>query len=379
MSERGALLLTGATGFVGMELLARALERSEQPVRVLVRASSDEEAQCRIDGVLRSLVPEPPPPGRVVALAGDLEAPGVGLSEPATAQLADEVTTVVHCAASVSFALPLPESRAVNVDGTRRKLELARVCASAGDGLDRFAYVSTAYVSGRHRGVFGPADLDRGQRFRNPYECSKQEAEALVRRAGEHLPVQVFRPSIVVGDRRTGWTNSFNVIYQPLRAFSRGMYSVLPGRLDAPVDVVPVDYVADAIWTLTRQPFSSPETHLLVSGEQAATVGELAELASGYFGRPAPRVVDPVVFRLAIAPRIRRRGGSLARAVLEHSSVYFPYFQVETWFDDSATRDALRPHGVRAAPLCAYFNRLAAFAVSARWGKRTLTRAQALG
>jgi long-chain acyl-CoA synthetase len=258
-------------------------------------------------------------------------------------------------------------------------LDLARRCAAAGDGLERFAYVSTAYVAGRHRGVFGPADLDRAQRFRNPYERSKYEAEALVRDAGTELGVQVFRPSIVVGDRQTGWTSSFNVLYQPLRAFSRGMYSVLPGRLDAPVDVVPVDYVADAIWTLTRQPFRSAETHLLVSGDQAATVGELAELASGYFGKPAPRVVDPVFFRLAVAPRLRRRGGALTRAVLDHSAVYFPYFRVETWFDDSATRAALRPHGIGPTPLRGYFGRLADFAVCSRWGKRPLTRAQTLG
>ena len=92
-------------------------------------------------------------------------------------------------------------------------------------------YISTAYVAGCHRGVFGEDDLDVGQRFRNAYEQSKFEAERLVRAAGAGgLPVTIARPSIVVGDRHSGWTASFNVLYSPLRALARGAYPILPAR-----------------------------------------------------------------------------------------------------------------------------------------------------
>ncbi len=372
-SEQGALLLTGATGFVGAELLARLVPGSPRTVYALVRAGGDAAAQARIDAVATDCFGAPDP--RVVGVPSDLTAPGLGLAGRWANRLAAEVTTVVHCAASVSFSMPLDESRLINVEGTRRILALARRCS----GLERVAYVSTAYVGGRHRGVFSERDLDRGQRFRNPYEQSKQEAEVLVRAAGDELPVQVFRPSIVVGDRRTGWTSSFNVLYQPLRAFSRGMYAVLPGRMKAPVDVVPVDYVADGICALMRDraPLPGrPETFNLTSGGEAATVGELTDLASGYFDREPPRIVDPVLWRWVMEPMLRSRAPAATRAVLEHSGVFFPYFSVETWFDDAATRARLRRHGITASSLPTYLPKLLDFAVATRWGKKLPARTE---
>ena len=90
-------------------------------------------------------------------------------------------------------------------------------------------YVSTAYVAGDRRGLAREAELDVGQGFRNAYEQSKHEAERLVWSRRERLPVTIVRPSIVVGERGTGWTASFNVVYGPLRAFASGTYPRAPG------------------------------------------------------------------------------------------------------------------------------------------------------
>src|SRR5207248_9490481 len=170
--------------------------------------------------------------------------PQLGLDAARRDWLAERTARVVHCAASVSFTLPLEESRAINVEGTRRMLDLGELCVRRG-GLDCFTHVSTAYVAGTHPGRFSEDDLDVGQGFRNAYEQSKFEAELLVRERSPSVPVQVVRPSIVVGDSTTGWTPAFNVLYMPLRAFARGAYPAIPARRSAPVDVVPVDYVAD--------------------------------------------------------------------------------------------------------------------------------------
>jgi nucleoside-diphosphate-sugar epimerase len=91
--------------------------------------------------------------------------------------------------------------------------------------------------------------------------------------AGAGLPVTVLRPSIIVGERDSGWTQSFNVLYWPLRAFSRGAYAALPARRDAPVDVVPVDYVADAIFELSQAPEAEGVTYHLTAGANATSVG----------------------------------------------------------------------------------------------------------
>ena len=152
---------------------------------------------------------------------------------------------IVHCAASVSFDLSLEQARAINVEGTRRMLELAGRAQELGV-LERYAQVSTAYVAGTHAGRFSECDLDVGQSFHNSYEQSKFESEQLVRsRPG--LPFTILRPSIVVGDRHSGWTSAFNVLYWPLRALARGLFPAVPAIASAPVDVVSIDYVADGI------------------------------------------------------------------------------------------------------------------------------------
>src|SRR4051812_18877087 len=261
------VLLTGATGFVGMALLARYLEGSDRPVYALVRAADDSRAGERMKDVLTDLFGEAKgaQEDRLVAVPGDVEAPGLGLAPEDREALAGRVRDIVHAAASVSFDLALDDSRRINVDGPRRMLELAELCQESG-GLRSFSYISTAYVAGTHRGEFGEDQLDVGQRFRNPYERSKFEAERLVREYAGRLPLRIFRPSIVVGEEATGWTTSFNVLSTPLKAFARDLLPILPAKRRAPVDVVPVDYVADAVFALSDRRVNGAETYNLVAG-----------------------------------------------------------------------------------------------------------------
>src|SRR5436305_3777817 len=222
------IFLTGATGFVGMELLARYLEGTDREVFALVRGRDDAEADARLRATVGRILPDAGLyADRLVAVRGDVTQPGLGLSDRRRAAIACEVGEIVHSAASVSFSLPLPESRAINVEGTRRMLEFAELCSRCG-GLRRLSYVSTADVAGHRRGTFGEADLDGGQTCLNPYEQTKFEAERMVRTNMTRLPIQVFRPSIVVGEQASGWTPAFNVIYWPLRAFAKGAYAALP-------------------------------------------------------------------------------------------------------------------------------------------------------
>jgi thioester reductase-like protein len=358
----GDVLITGATGFVGMEVLARYLERSDRRVVALIRARDDEGARARLGAVLANLFGERHVPRyarRIEAVAAELTAPGLGLARARRDALASRVTTIVHSAASVSFTLPLADARAINLDGTRRMLEFASLACDRG-GLDRYGHVSTAYVAGRHSGRFAECDLDLGQAFNNSYERSKFEAEQLVR-ASAGIPFTIMRPSIVVGDQRSGWTSAFNVLYWPLRAFSRGLFTTVPGVPSAPVDVVSIDYVADAIYELSAGS-ATGETYHLTAGVKASTIGEIAQLASRYFRRPVPEFAS------------LRAGGS---EEFEHGRAYFPYFSTGARFDDALTRARLEPAGIRVTPLDDYLDRLLDFATRSRWGKRPISRMQA--
>jgi thioester reductase-like protein len=370
------VLLTGATGFLGMELLARYLERSDRTVYALVRGADAREASARVANTLRSLFGAGHPFGkRVVAVRGDVTHAGLGLRANKRDQLADRVDEIVHSAASVSFELELEATRAINVDGTQRVLEFARHCQSRG-GLRRLSHISTAYVAGEHSGRFTEEDLNVGQRFRNAYEQSKFEAELLVGSYRGWLPITVVRPSIIVGECDSGWTASFNVLYWPLRAFSRGAYRALPARRDAPVDVVSVDFVADATFALSRVPEAQGATYHLTAGADASSVGELIELACARFGRPAPRLIAPGVYRNLVHPLlVAGSRDERQRRALTRSEVYFPYFAIGATYDDRRSRLVLRRAGIAPTPLCQYFDRLVEFALAADWGRRPIARA----
>jgi nucleoside-diphosphate-sugar epimerase len=192
-------------------------------------------------------------------------------------------------------------------------------------------------------------------------------------RAHGGLPTTILRPSIVVGDRRSGWTAAFNVLYWPLRAFARGLYAAVPAIPSAPVDVVSIDYVADAIYDLSTGPGGVGETYHLTAGVHASSIAELAELASRYFDRPPPKVLAPAEFA-----SLAERATGVRRSALEESQVLFPYFAIRTVFDDARARARLEPAGIRVSPLPDYLERLLDFATRTRWGKRPLSRAAAL-
>jgi thioester reductase-like protein len=374
-TETGTLL-TGGTGFLGGEVLARLLERDDAPVYVLVRAADDDQAQARLRTLVCSLLGEDSHAlDRAIAVRGDVTQAWLGMGSARRDWLAERVGRVIHCAASVSSTLGLDESRAINVDGTRRVIELAQLCARR-SRLDAFVHVSTAYVAGTHPGSFGEADLDVHQGFRNAYERTKFEAERMIRKRGPELPVQVVRPSIVVGDSATGWTPAFNVLYAPMKAFSRGAYPAIPARRSSPVDVVPVDYVADSILALVGRPGT---TYHLTASERASSVGELIELGSAAASQRRPRVVPPTLYRRLIHPVLLRQGSESRRRALRRSEVYFPYFAMRTRYDNEAARGALGPLGIEVPPLPTYFNRLLEYATAAEWGRRPVPRHEAIG
>jgi nucleoside-diphosphate-sugar epimerase len=308
-----SILVTGATGFVG-SVVARRLVAEGEDVVGLVRGDP-----ARL-------------PFGVRRLSGDLSK----AIEPPS-----DVDAVVHCAASVSFTLPLEEARAVNVAGTQRVLDAAARLPR----LERFVHVSTAFVAGTCVGAFGEDDWDVGQDFRNTYEQTKHEAEEVVRESG--LPARIVRPSIVVGDSATGWTSSFNVLYAPLQAFSRGLVRRVPADPHAVLDVVPVDHVADVIIAALREPGDG--TLHAVSADRATTARELAELAAAAFGRPAPEF-DPEA------------------ETLPGLDQYFPYFSVGTRF----TADRSRSLGLAPPALPEYFDHIVDFAQRARWGRQPI-------
>jgi thioester reductase-like protein len=343
-----SVLLTGATGFVGSEILYELLARTDARVDCLVRARNDAEATERLRRVVERMLGADAwdvVRGRVSAVRGDLLDRRLGLAPITVARLVERTTHILHGAASVHFALPLARARAINVRGTLEMLTLADACMRVGV-LERFGYISTAFVAGRYDGVFGEDQLDARQAFRNTYERTKFEAEQTVRWRSHDLPATVVRPSIVVGASASGATRGFNVVYWPLRLFSDGFFRYAPTRPDLPVDLVPVDYVARGTVEAVLGSGRPGMTYTLAAGPEATQAHVIGELAGEVFG-VAPPLMFSTPFDSTILPLAMRFAAVGPWARLARSfRVYLPYFLLGSRFDTRNAEALLASRGM---------------------------------
>jgi thioester reductase-like protein len=342
------VLLTGATGFLGGVILARLIDETDHDVVALIRAEDDPGARRRLADVSERLWGVRVPPRRVVALAGDIESAGFGLSRSKWEELAAGTTSIVHAAATIRFDLPLADARRTNVGGAANVVALAEAAAEAGRD-PHLVHISTAYVAGDRRGVVREDDPISEDGFRNSYEQSKAQAEAVV--AASRVSTAIVRPSIIVGESGSGWTSAFNVIYGPLRAMASGRLGPIPADGEGLVDLVPVDLVAAAaIRALDRR--ATGAFHV-ASGAGAPTGRELSGMVAEELGVP----------EIAFEPD----GG-------DGLGSYTSYLDVACRYSTERTRTELE---IDVPPVGEYLPQLLSYAREARWGKRVPPRRQA--
>ncbi|WP_198347222.1 non-ribosomal peptide synthetase [Nocardia terrae] len=235
--EPAAVLLTGATGFLGVFLLRELLERTTATVHCLVRAESPTAARARILAAATAYrIDLAPYTERIVAVPGDLAAPRLGLDAGRHADLAQRVDAIYHNGALVNHLEPYERMRAANVGGTVSILRLATTTR-----LKPVHYVSTASLPDLETDP--PADLPG-------YVQTKWVAERLVTAAAERgIPTAVYRPGLITGDTRTG-AGSPDAWWTMLRAML--ILGLAPDLGDIEVEMVPVDHVAAAITGLSR-------------------------------------------------------------------------------------------------------------------------------
>lgn len=358
MSEQ--IFLTGATGFIGGGLLQDLLLREPLArVTLLVRSRRGEHPRERVKRLLAEIRPAAGAdalPDRVAFLEGDISTERFGLSTRDYADLAAQTTRIIHCAAAVRFDLPLEEARGINLAGSESIIALALGCRN----LSRVDYVGTAYVAGRRTGVIREDDLDLGQEHNNTYERTKLESELSMRRAMQQLPITIFRPSIVVCDSRTGRISPYSAFFRMLRAYHAGELRALPGDASALLDIVPMDYVADAIGAIAKRPESLGRCFHLTAGTSNLTpLAEVRDLAGAHFGRAPFTIVPPEVFE-ASARKMEASLSEDERELLDEIRIYQPYLSGDLRFDDSNTRALLGP-SPSVPRLSTYFARMAAY------------------
>jgi len=354
------VFLTGITGALGSWLACKAV-RAGWDVTALARGDDDGAARERVRAAL-DVAGAAELASQVRVVRGDLcEA---DIAERLARQMPARIDRVVHCAAGTKFDGPGAEgNHEVNVEGTRRVLDLARRCGLA------MVYVSTAYVAGRRQGVVTEGEVDVGQEFNNIYEQTKLTAELDVRHWSHRcsLPAVILRPSIVMGESQTGITARFNPIYDFLRIVDMVVPHLESQVVRAAIrpgvtkNMIPMDYFADAAWQIIANETSGCY-HL--TNPRPHTMGQVGEIICELYGRRQFRLVEPSALEAqAQTP--------LEKAVNGATADYACYMADEPTFDRSHTDRALAESGIDLPAMGAeYFARLMDYARSVSWGKR---------
>jgi thioester reductase-like protein len=331
-----AIFLTGSTGYIGAHIAANLLEGHRDQLNLLIRAKDPHEAEVRLWQSLQLHLDFPRFHNhlhtRIKIFRGDLTGPRFGLSDSDYERLVYTTDSVIHCAASLNRK---SEKSCLNVNlrGTLEVVQMA-MRARIHHGLRRFSHVSTVAVAGHRQDEVVTEDksIDWGRSDYDPYARTKKFCEHMIRQLLPDTPKTIFRPSIVLGDSRYPETTQFDMV--KAFVFLAGL-PVLPFRPNDKIDIVNVDFVADAIATLHQKADPQHDIYHLSSGADAQTFRELTTALAASRNKSGPIFMPGLAkpFNGAVNWMANRKGkmgygGSLMK-------VFMPYLLWNTVFDNT--------------------------------------------
>lgn len=343
------VFLTGFPGFIAERLVAQ-LAKNGTRFYLLVLPSFVDAAT---EAVARTSKTHDLPTENFTIVPGDITKADLGIATELRNKIAAETTSVFHLAAVYDLAVDKDIAFAVNVEGTKNVNSLVRKLPK----LKHYNYISTCYVAGKREGRILETELEHDAGFRNAYEETKYLAELEVEKLKADLPVTIFRPSVVVGDSNTGETAKYDGIYaliQYLMIAPRLLRFVNVGNSDVKLNLVPVDFVVEAIAELSQDERAVGKTIALADPDPLTTSELFDTIAMVMTGRnslvaPPPKLVE-VSLMLPITPVVTG---------LPHSGV--PYFFLAQSYDTEIAADLLALHGIECPRFGSYVEQLISF------------------
>ncbi len=332
-----AILITGGTGFLGTEIISDLVRETNETIYVLIRAEDEEMALHKMKAawyhlpLLCEKIGE-----QLIPVIGDFTKKRLGLCAKDRNRLRDEVSYVIHAGAQIGFQTGEQELMSVNYAGTGHMLAFAKTLP----GLQRFVHISTAYVAGQKSGLIMENESP-GTRFSSLYEKSKAKAEALVKKSG--LPFVICRPGMIVGDSKTGRVKNFNTIYYVLKQLLLGKMPIIPVSPDMRLNLVPVDYVAQAVVRIVFSDTTENKVfHLTCPYKLQPRVDELVSYvrrwAAHYLSESIPKPAYlPMDFLKYAGLLFNQKSETKKKSQLTNFLMLLPYFYGRQIFDRSNT------------------------------------------
>jgi NAD(P)-dependent dehydrogenase (short-subunit alcohol dehydrogenase family) len=350
--------VTGATGFIGRNLVQKLLQR-EGTIYALVRAGS----RGRLEELRTSFGADG---ARIVPITGDLTQAGLGVSEEDLVTMRGEIKHFFHLAAIYDLTADAETQEIANVEGTRHAIELASALEAG-----CFHHVSSIAAAGLYKGVWTEDMFEEAERLdNNPYFRTKHESERLVRDECQR-PWRVYRPGIVVGDSRTGEIDKIDgpyFFFKALQRLRRVAPSWLPtlGIEGGEINIVPVDFVAAAIDHIAHKPrLNGRAFHL--TDPNPHTAGEVINLFARAADAPqmavrlGTDVTEPATSALRSALKLfppAKRAATLALDQAGLPAELLTYVDYPTTFDSTRTQKALQGSGIEVPRLESYATRV---------------------
>ena len=354
--------VTGATGFIGKRLVKKLLERKDSVVYFLLRAESAGKVAD-----LHALwgLTTPKAKARAVAIHGDLTSPKLGVSAEDIQRLKGQITHLHHLAAVYDLAADAESQIAVNVEGTRHMVDFAQAIDAG-----HVHHVSSIAAAGLYEGVFREDMFDEAEGLDHPYFMTKHESEKIVRKACKR-PWTVYRPAMVVGDSTTGEMDKIDGPYYFFKLIQR-MRQILPpwmpsvGLEGGRINIVPVDFVVDALAHISHQPAVAGRCFHLVD-PKGYRVGDVLDIFSRAGHAPRMNLFVNAAL-LGFIPRGVRKGlmaltpvRRVRNAVMQDLGLpddILTFINYPTRFDRRETDAMLKGSGVECPKLNDYAWRL---------------------
>lgn len=369
------IFITGSTGMIGKELVRHLLDNTDFNLMLLTHLNGKDIDKAELLSSVFGIKKFNEYGNRISIINGDITANDIGLDRESQEAFLKEVSFIIHSAASTKFDLPIDEIRKINVEGTKNIINLAL----KSDKIEKFSFISTVYVSGKKTGHILETDESHDFGFVNTYEQSKYEAEKLFKSYSTKLPFVIYRLSTVIGDSKTGRVGHFTAPHHALRMMYLGLASMIPGKPDYSVDLIPSDISAKILAELFLHHFKNGETYHIVAGEDKSyTLKLVLEKSYEYLKKynpqwgnknyPLPTITSEEAFNLFVTS-IEQTGNPLFSKILSVLKHFAHQLNYPKTFDQKNIISAIPEYSKTMPDIDEYYGKVVEFCLRTNWGR----------